>query len=73
MTQPDERAAWFHELRGPIHGRIQTIRGMCTDEEPHVQIDMALSRLDELVLELSDAIEHVPTPPVLERAQGRLP
>lgn len=36
-------------LRGPIHARIQTIRGMCTDEEPNTEIDLALAGLDQEV------------------------
>lgn len=31
------------------HGIVQTIRGMCTDEAPHEEIDQALGRLDDIV------------------------
>ena len=36
-------------LRGPVHGMIQTIRGMCTDELGHMVIDRKLVELDEMV------------------------
>lgn len=36
-------------LRGPVHGTIQTIRGMCTDELDHMVIDRKLVELDEMV------------------------
>jgi len=36
-------------LRGPVHGTIQTIRGMCTDELDHMVIDRTLVELDEMV------------------------
>lgn len=62
------------EFRGPIHGRLQTLRGMCTDERPHVEIDAKLAELDDLVHRLSCAIEFPackPTAAALER--GRQP
>lgn len=34
-------------LRVAVHGHVQVIRGMCTDELDHREIDRALVRLDE--------------------------
>jgi hypothetical protein len=64
--------AWFGELKGPIHGRIQTIRGMCTDELPHAEIDAALVELEELTYGLRCAIEFpVGRPTEAELERGR--
>lgn len=63
---------WLDELRGPIHGRLQMLRGMCTDERPHVEIDTKLAEVDDLVHRLSCAIEFPackPTAADLERGR----
>jgi hypothetical protein len=63
---------WIAELRGPVHGRIQTLRGMCTDERPHVEIDAKLAELSEVVYQLRNAMEHPPGRPTeadLERGR----
>jgi hypothetical protein len=39
------------KLLGPIHGTVQTIRGMCSDELTHEEIDGKLGELDELIYE----------------------
>ena len=49
---------WVAELLGPIHGRVDTLRGMCTDALPHTEIDAKLAELDDLVYRLSTAIEE---------------
>lgn len=69
---PDVVNLWVAELRGPINGRIQTLRGMCTDELPHVQIDAMLAELSGLVYSLRCAIEFPPGKPTetdLERGR----
>ncbi|MHB1950220.1 MAG: hypothetical protein ACYCQK_01945 [Acidiferrobacteraceae bacterium] len=63
---------WLEELRGPIHGRIQTIRGMCTDEVPHSVIDAKLAELNEVVHALGLAMRFPPGRPTeadLERGR----
>jgi hypothetical protein len=38
-------------LRVAAHSHVEVIRGMCTDEVDHREIDRALVRLDDLVTE----------------------
>lgn len=51
---------WVAELRGPIHGRIQVLRGMCTDERPYPEIDAKLAEVSDAVYALRCAIEFPP-------------
>jgi hypothetical protein len=51
------------ELSGPIHGRIATLRGLCSDEAPHTEIDRALAELDERVMGLRDRVAEEPDAP----------
>lgn len=37
------------QLTGPVHGTLQVIRGMCSDQLPHEEIDVKLAELDDLV------------------------
>jgi hypothetical protein len=43
-------------LRGPVHGRIQMLRGMCTDELPYPDLDAKLVELDEVVFRLVEVM-----------------
>jgi hypothetical protein len=45
MTDATSRPLWWNQ----VHARIANLRGMCTDEEPWVEIDKQLYDLDELV------------------------
>jgi hypothetical protein len=36
-------------LRAAVHGHVQVIRGMCSDEVDHREIDRALVRLDDVI------------------------
>ncbi len=62
---------WVAELLGPVHGTIQTIRGMCTDERPYGEIDAKLVELDDRVYRLSTAIEEATEASVRSRAGER--
>lgn len=46
------------QLLGPIHGTLQTIRGMCTDSQAHEAIDGKLAELDDLVYETAQILGH---------------
>lgn len=64
--------AWWKELEGPIHGKISTIRGMCSDAESFVAIDKALAELDDAIYKLRCAIQFPigrPTEADLDRAR----
>jgi hypothetical protein len=37
------------QLKGPIHGKVQWIRGMCSDSLAHEEIDAKLAELDDVV------------------------
>jgi len=37
------------QLAGPVHGRLQTARGMCADERPYGRIDSYLQETDDEV------------------------
>jgi hypothetical protein len=45
-------------LLGPIHGTVQTIRGMCSDQLTHEEIDGKLAELDDLVYEAAGLLGH---------------
>jgi hypothetical protein len=40
------------DLKGPIHGLVMTLRGMCSDEDPYTAIDQKLAELDDLIYSL---------------------
>jgi hypothetical protein len=43
------RAHAIERLKGPVHGTLQTIRGMCSDQLSHEEIDVKLAEAVELV------------------------
>lgn len=53
-----ERDELREALRGPIHGRIQTARGWCSDEVPYPELDAYLATLDDIVAALSNPKEE---------------
>lgn len=55
MSGVDVEAA-REQLRGPVHGTLQTIRGMCTDGELHEAIDRKIAEVDGLVYEVVELL-----------------
>jgi hypothetical protein len=45
-------------LTGPIHGTLQTVRGMCTDGETQEAIDRRVAEADELVYQAALLLAH---------------
>jgi hypothetical protein len=46
------------QLLGSVHGAVQTIRGMCSDQLDHEEIDAKLGELDDLVYKVAQTLRH---------------
>jgi hypothetical protein len=53
-----DKAKAVVQLLGPVHGTLQTIRGMCSDGLTLEEIDVKLAELDARVYETAAMLGH---------------
>ena len=60
MTAPADTALEdaIRHLRGPVHGTLMTVRGMCTDGVVHEEIDRKIVEVDDYVYEVLDLLDE---------------
>jgi len=56
---PDTRQRTIFELTGPIHGRLMTLRGLCSDEVTYEEIDGMAAEIDDCVHQLVEVLQGV--------------